>query len=60
MSKANAVRTEPAPTYHRPALRVLANPRPTDDTLTHALTPAALSLGLGLWAAIITMVWLFV
>jgi hypothetical protein len=59
MSKATAVQTESTPTYHQPSLRVLASARAMDESRSHALTPLAIVLGLVLWAAGISLVWLF-
>ena len=58
MSKATAVRTEPSPSYDRPTLRVLADPRPQDEARMRMLTPMAIGLSLALWAAIVALGWL--
>lgn len=60
MSKATAAWTEPTPTYHRPALRVLSNPRPRDEDRMRVITPMAVGLSVALWAAIISVAWLLV
>ena len=57
MSKATAAWTEPTTIQHRPALRVLPSPHRVDETRSHALSPAAILLGLGLWAVILTFAW---
>jgi hypothetical protein len=60
MNKATAAWSEPAPTYHRPTLRVLSTPRPQVQQRSRALTPVSVGLGLALWTGIISMVWLLV